>query len=285
MKHAGCLILFAILAFAGCDPDTSPIPKNNEADASAGSAGSGTGGAAGQGGSLTGGSAGTAGAAGSTDDAGPDAEQEGGDAGEAGAAGSTNAWNHTITIDGVNDFDPSTEKFATSSSSPDVYSGYLTWDTFNLYLGMEGPALQNASDMDWVVAYISGTPGTQQGITYNSQSPALPFEARYHVRWKANSSYTNAQRWDGSAWVDASWTIAAKAQGTFVEMALARLDFGSATSIKVVWSMMREKNGQEWTWAGVPSTSIVDGKDPDYTKYFEFNLDADTAPNAYPILP
>ena len=41
---------------------------------------------------------------------------------------------HTITVDGSNDF-VADETFSTSSSG---FYGYITWDSSNLYIGMEG---------------------------------------------------------------------------------------------------------------------------------------------------
>jgi hypothetical protein len=108
------------------------------------------------------------------------------------------------------------------------------------------------------------------------------------VRWKADGSYTNAQKWDDSskAWVDASWgSIPAKSTGTFMEIGLTRMNFGLPSSSPVLFSMAREAVGNEWTWASVPSSSITDGKNVSYAKYFLFDFTSSNAPNSYAPLP
>ena len=60
---------------------------------------------------------------------------------------------------------------------------------------------------------------------------------------------------------------------------------GSPDKLKVHLNMLNATPGNEWSWGAVPSTSFVDGYDPDYIKYFEFNLKDNVMPNQYsPLL-
>jgi hypothetical protein len=317
--HLGLLVgtgcFLAIVGFAGCDPDTTPVggggadqDSGSDADSSAAGKG-GTGGTAGQGGSAgNAGTAGTAGAGGLAEDAGEagdedvvaeGGEEAGGSAGEAGqggggagGTGGSTGYSHSITVDGVNDFDTAKDRFATSSTNPN-YFGYIAWDHNFVYLGMEGSSIADKGESDWVIAYLGGTPGSQQGIKYNNQQPSLPFEARFHVRWKCNGQYTNVQRWDSNAstWTDATWNAVAKSNSTFMEMSIPRIELQTPDTIKLLMAMMRESIGSEWTWAGVPSNTLIvdggvsDGVDPNFGKYFEFDFAAATAPNAYSAKP
>lgn len=207
---------------------------------------------------------------GSTDDAG------GGDGGQT-----------THLVDGVNDFTPQ-ETFNTTSTTPNPYRAFVTWDATRLYFGMDGIDVgAGASATKWVLVYLEGQNGTTTGIAYGAQQPTLPFSARYHLRWKTNKTYTNAQEWTGAAWTDASATIpiVAASTGNFMEMSITRAAIGNPTTIKVHMSMINEATGADWTYAGLPGTSFVDGPNRMYTKYFDFDLTSPQAPNAYTPLP
>ena len=197
-----------------------------------------------------------------------------------GAGGCGTVYDHTIMIDGTNDFTAS-ESFATTSNG---YTGYVTWDATNVYIGMKGPDVMSSDPNKWVLVYIGGTAGTQNGALYNTQQPALPFAAKYHLRWKADNSYTNAEMWNGTAWVDAAWIFTNKVfqQGDYLEIAIPRANIGSpTTTVDVHLSMINETGGSEGTYAGVPSTSFVDGVDKDYSHYFNFDLSGCAAPTSY----
>jgi hypothetical protein len=46
--------------------------------------------------------------------------------------------------------------------------------------------------------------------------------------------------------------------------------------------MINEAAGVEWTYAGVPGTSFVDGWDRDYAHSYRFDLTANALPSDYP---
>ncbi len=192
-------------------------------------------------------------------------------------------YQHTIAIDGVNDF-AAPEIFQTTSGT---FLGYISWDTAYLYVGMDGSDVGSGDPNRWVVVYLGGTTGTTTGVTYNTQTPALPFSAGYHVRWKTDNTYTNALAFDGTGWVDAAWDFTGNVmqQGTFMEMRIPLANIGSPTSIAVHLCMINETGGGEWTWAGVPTNSFVDGIDPDYGHYFQFDLTSSATPVSYTPLP
>lgn len=233
----------------------------------------------------------------STDSGAPanDASTQVGDGGTSDGGGdadtTTDAGPTGHVIDGTNDF-AAGETFTTTSAN---YTAYVSWDAKSVYFGMTGDDIGlPASEKKWVLVYLgTGTGGTTQGIDYNdsgnaaSQSPTLPFSALYHVRLKTDLSYVNGQTWSGSAWTNATGLVPdCEMKAHFVECRVARSALGSPTKLDTHISMVKEVPAAEWTYAGVPSTSFTDGKDPNYTKYFEFNLDdATTAPNTYALKP
>ena len=48
---------------------------------------------------------------------------------------------------------------------------------------------------------------------------------------------------------------------------------GVASKIGVHMNMLIETPAAEWTYAGMPATSFVDGMDPNFGKYYQFDLD------------
>jgi hypothetical protein len=190
----------------------------------------------------------------------------------------------THKIDGDNDFKPS-EKFVTSSTG-NGYEGFIAWDTKNLYIGMAGNDIgAGASASKWVLIYLDGGASTTQtGQTYGGQQPTLPFGASFHIGLKTDLSFTNKQTWDGGGWVAAGVTFLPVAQrkSGFMEVAIPRTAIGNPSTVKVHVSMINEAAGSEWSYSAMPSSSLTDGLDPNYSKYFAFDLnDTTKAPNSY----
>ncbi len=204
----------------------------------------------------------------------------------AGAASETGTAGHVI--DGTNDFTAG-EKFATTAAG---YDAYVSWDAKKIYFGMSGLDIASGAASKWVLLYVDGVPGntgTPTGISYDCSTnclpqPAnLPFNAGFHLRWKADGQYTNLQKWNGALWSDVGSVATFAQKGTFWEVSLVRSVLGSPSKLKVHMNMLIELRDSEWTYAGLPSTSFTDGKAPAaFTKYYEFDL-ADTvkAPNTY----
>jgi len=192
------------------------------------------------------------------------------------------ASSHTIVIDGSNDF-ASDETFSGTSSS----TWYLTWDANNLYFGLDAPDVNSGSSTEFVWLYLDTDPqpgaaggnGTSAGVPYNTQQPALPFNADYHFRWKADNTYMNLQQWNGSAWVDGTQTgIQAYQQGTFLEVSIPLANLGSPQQLYLTGGMLNEAGGGEWTFFLLPATNS-EGYDPDLTNYYGFVLVDGVSPN------
>ena len=254
--------------------------------AEAGTGGTGGTSTGGTGGTSTGGTGGSTGGSGGTSTGGSGGTSTGGSGGSGG--GGLVAYSHSITIDGVNDFTPGAEDFTSTSVSPNLYKGYVSWDATYLYVGMSGVDVGSGSSSYWVLVYIGGSPWppTGQGQPYAGGQllPTLPFHAHWHIRWKADNTYTNTEIWNGAAWADAGWlwndgVHKVHQTGNFVEMRIPRADIGNPTTVDLHISMIDETG--VWTYAGVPATSFIDGANPLYAHYFQFDLSAAQAPNSY----
>jgi hypothetical protein len=146
---------------------------------------------------------------------------------------------------------------------------------------MNGSDVASNDANKWVVVYIGGAGGTTAGQLYNTQQPALPFSALYHLRWKANDTYKNAEVWNGASWVDAGFSFTSSRNGSFVEMAIPRVSVGSPAIANVVVGMLNETPNFEGTYAGVPATTYSDSYDPNFAHYFAFDLGGCDVPGMY----
>ncbi len=213
-----------------------------------------------------------------------------------GEDGGTEAGPTGHQIDGTNDFTAG-ETFQTSSPA---YVAYASWDDKNIYFGMAGADIASGSSSKWVLIYVDGNPGnggTNVGIGYDcggtcfSQAAKLPFNAGFHIRWKADNSYTNLQKWDGAAWTNVGPITTVARQGQFLELSVSKVALGSPARLKVNAFMLIEQSGVEWTYAGLPQGSFTDGKGANggsnqSTKYLDFDIGTQAiAPNAYPVKP
>ena len=198
------------------------------------------------------------------------------DAGSADAAAVP--YGHTIVIDGINDF-TAAETFATSTVG---YTLYVAWDTTYVYVGTRGSDVQSTATMNkWWLLYLAGdapsaSTGSTGGLTYNTQTPALPFPAAWHVRWETTNDYTDAKSWVGGAWTASNLSFASNvfrgSGNDFVEMRIARSVLGNPATVRLVSAFINEAGGSEGTFAGAPSTAFADGYNPAYTKAYVFTL-------------
>lgn len=191
--------------------------------------------------------------------------------------GFTSRYHHTIGIDGLDDWNGD-EGLATST---DGHVARVAWDADFVYVGMRSPDVAIVNGSVWAVFYLGGPAGTTDGVLYNTQSPALPFSARWHVRWRADNIYTDVLEWDGAAWSPASWTIGegdVYQQGDLLELRVARSDLGDPDVLELHAGLLREANLDEASWAACPEGSYVDGYDPDYAQYWSFDLLGSDAP-------
>ncbi len=194
-------------------------------------------------------------------------------------------YSHTIHMDGGNEF---TAEETFDSTSPG-HRGYVTWDADFVYVGLDSSAVGGASASDVFLVYVGGASGTLNGVTYGSQQPALPFSARYHVRWRMDNSVLQTLQWDGANWSNANWDFTGDSAflGNFFEMRLPRIDLGDPTTLQIHLCVVHDAGNpvQDWTHTGVPDTSFADGLDPDYTAWYEFDLLGQDPPAFYPPKP
>ena len=194
---------------------------------------------------------------------------------------------HTITLDGIDDF-RADEQFATTSSPSFV--ARVTWDAANLYVGYGGPDLATTAidaGTKWLLVYVDTDPGGATGAAtaeiYNSQAAAFPtgFGAEHYARWKADGTLASLRSYSTGAWGDATATLGAAQQQTFVELAIPRSLLGASTALGVVAFMVNEKDLAEGTYAGLYAGSFTDGYSPamPVTRYLRLDLDVVEAPN------
>lgn len=190
---------------------------------------------------------------------------------------------HTITIDGVNDFAADEDVPGTSGST-----WYFSWDAANIYVGTIVSDVAIDSSTKWVHLYLDTDPeqtptggtGSTSGVLYNTQQPGLPFSANYHLRWKADNTFTELMVWDGAAWVAADQTgVAAFQNGTFVEFRIPRAKLGSPASVYVAGGIINEISGGEYTYFMTPSSN-TEGYDANYSNWLGFVLSEGLAPDA-----
>jgi hypothetical protein len=191
---------------------------------------------------------------------------------------------HTIAIDGMDDWNGD-EAFATSTNG---HTAYTAWDDDYVYLAMRSPDVAGGNAQVWVVIYFGGATGTTEGALYNTQQPSMPFDAQWHLRWRADNIYTDAREWDGASWDTPAWAIGAGdvyQVGELVELRVARSDIGDPDTLELHMGILRETDLDEASWAAHPQGSYTDGYDPMYTQYWSFNLLGSDTPAEHVALP
>ncbi len=166
--------------------------------------------------------------------------------------------NHTITIDGTNDFNTTNERMETTSGTT-AYA-YVTWDAANLYFGISGstPAGSITDGSRVYHIYIDTDPqtnltsgnGTTDGETWR-WDPTLPFNADYHYAFKTGDNSETKRVYNGS-WADASITTSNWKGSGYWELSMALSDIDSPTAINVVVYVEEDWSGGS-ICGGLPS--------------------------------
>lgn len=197
--------------------------------------------------------------------------------------------NRTETIDGTDNF-TAAEKFSGTSGSTWAF----TWDATNFYFSLNAPDVGSGSGDKFVYLYIDTDPqrnplsgnGSAVGVNYNTQTPGLPFNADYHLRWKADNSYTNMLDYNNatSSWVDDNTGdlndgITFTQSGNYVEFSIPRASLDNPTSIYVAGSMINEVGGGESTFFMLPSANNTDAYKADLNSFYGFDLSDGIVPN------
>lgn len=191
--------------------------------------------------------------------------------------GFTARYGRTVAIDGVDDWEPA-ETFATSTEG---HAAHIAWDDEFVYLGVRSPDVAGGQSSVWVVVYFGGDAGTTDGVLYNTQQPSLPFDARFHLRWRADNIYTDVLEYDGAMWSPGGWAIAEGdvfAQSDLLELRVARSSLGDPDVLTMHMGLLREAMLDEASWGACPSASYGDQYDPDYLAYWSFDLLGSTRP-------
>jgi hypothetical protein len=200
------------------------------------------------------------------------------------SGGFTSRYFHTIEIDGVDDWNGD-EGLATSTEG---HVARVAWDDTHVYVGIRSPDVMIDNANVWFAVYFGGEAGAPDGVLYNTQQPALPFTARWHMRWRADNIYTDVLEWDGDAWAPGGWTIGegdVYRSGDLLEMRVARSDLDDPQTLELHLGLLRETMFDEATWAACPEGSYVDGYDPEYTQYWSFDLSGSDAPGDHDPFP
>ncbi|MEJ2208753.1 MAG: DUF3372 domain-containing protein, partial [Anaerolineae bacterium] len=190
----------------------------------------------------------------------------------------TAASNHTVAIDGSNDFAADEDVPGTSGST-----WYFTWDADNFYFGTTNDNVDDGQATKFVVLYLDSDPaggnGSSTGVLYNTQQPGLPFRADYHFRWKPADNWASLLTWNGSSWVDGDQSNIGKSRnGTFVEFRIPRANLGSPQAVRVVAGMINEQPGGEGTYYVTPNSNS-EGYDANLSHYFGFPLTDGISPD------
>ena len=200
----------------------------------------------------------------------------------------------TKLLDGSNDFksqnDPqrsANETFVTSTPNNQMY---VSWDATNLYVGYFANDVFNelyGSLADkWLWLYIGGAGGTRTGANYSGQQPALPFDAKYHFRFKADGTFTNMMVFNGTSWVSSktygsTGTVGRTQFSGFVEFKIPRADFGLTTTgtLPMVASLAFEDTvgNNDRMQGALPADTFFngDGFDRDFSTFYEFDLNSE----------
>ncbi len=136
---------------------------------------------------------------------------------------------HTITIDGFNDFTPSSELIDSQ-----IHDLYITWDNTNLYVGFYSMDLGSEGDL-FVSIDTDQTPGS--GATTDAwlrADYADPYKPEFEVAVE-NGYYQELRFWDGSQWgfnsVIGSYYIGWSGNGGFTEMGIPWSALGNPQSL------------------------------------------------------
>lgn len=193
----------------------------------------------------------------------------------------------TITIDGTNDFGPG---IAGTSGS----MWFVENDGTNLYIGVDATDVGGGAATKFVTVYLDTTNGDAQGhnvgVVYNTQEPALPFEADFHLRWKTDNTYTNLLDYNNgtNSWLDDNtgannFGIAAFQAGNFVEFSIPLASLGNPTDVSLVGAMINEQGGAEYTFFMWPAGN-TEAYDADFTVAYAYGI-ASPPPVPVPFLP
>lgn len=195
----------------------------------------------------------------------------------------TGAYRHTIIIDG------NTSDFTAEETFP-IGGGslHVTWDTVNLYVGLSHPDI-GTTNQHWAILTLgNGSPGTTAGVQHGTQQPELPFEATHVIRWQLSDAYNSLLTYNGADFTESPYWFGTAGSSYTSNWALDQAELqiplsaiGVGGPFSLHFSLLYEGAGYESTYAPMPSSSFVDGYDPDYTTYYLFDHGGTIPPTSY----
>ncbi len=186
---------------------------------------------------------------------------------------------HTITIDGTNDFSTDEDVAGTSGSTY-----YFTWNSSTFYFGAQNTDINDNWQYKSVQLYIDtdpfGTNGTSTGATYNNQTPTLPFSADYLLYWETDNTGMVLRPYSSGSWQTGNTTgVSAWQSGEYVEFSIGLSTIGSPAAVRVAAFMMNSESLHESIYYMTPSSNGPDGYQQNVTHYFGFLLKAGISPD------
>lgn len=196
------------------------------------------------------------------------------------------AYRHTITIDGTDDF-VTAERFPTTTAG---FGARITWDDDHVFVAYQGPDLDPSAEdagTKWLFVYLDLDPGAATGATqsqtYNTQHAVLPtgFGAELYARWKCDGTYSSIEQHDAGTWSSVVTGLTAARTGDFLEIAIPRSLLGTSSTLGVVTWMINERGFAESSWAGLYDGNFADGYATSLaiTKYLRVDFTSPNAPN------
>lgn len=102
---------------------------------------------------------------------------------------------HTISIDGINDFDSESEMFTAGG-----YNLYITWDHVNLYVGFENFDLNTQGDLFVNIDVDQSSHDQPPAGSWGRVLYALPFRADYQVAIEGGGGSIQLNHWANGKW-------------------------------------------------------------------------------------
>lgn len=196
----------------------------------------------------------------------------------------------TESIDGINNFNNSNEKLATTNETQ--LNGFITWDKDYLYIAYSGNSpsgpVTDASRVFHI--YIDSDPqknatdGT--GTTASDAwlwNPTLPFSANYHYAFKTVDNTEYIKVYNGSTWVNASFTTPNYKNSGYWELKIKLSDLGSPKQINLLSYVEEDWEGGSIN-GGIPSNLFINttnqGAITFNNHFLNFYLNDQVNPNA-----
>lgn len=204
-------------------------------------------------------------------------------------AGFTVRFFHTVTIDGVNDFDPATDAIATTTAGAQLF---VTHDETTLFVGLSSPAIVVGGSGNKFVYFLFSTDvQLATGHPLSSDGKAkfgASSQMAYHYKERIDGpAYSEFRIGDGAGWAT-DWGASGKSSfrgAGFLEASISLSELGGAPPSSVLVTAYTVDydgaGGDGWLFnllAGAADGSAATPRD--LVTYLELGLPAAAAPNA-----